>query len=169
MKRPRLVVTLCFVGAMALVTLVGLRQLYNLARSDLQNRQRDLEVRAVGVDALLDTERRHLVALRNYAEHVLAAGEQQRIDVESAAVQTAPGQTSQPAWQVPGLLGGPAVFGTNAANLAGQEGFHRDEATLPGDIALARALSPLVEISQYQWEHRVLPQRRGHRTASGTL
>ncbi|MFX1677180.1 hypothetical protein PWR63_33940 [Paraburkholderia sp. A2WS-5] len=66
MKRPRLVVTLCFVGAMALVTLVGLHQLYNFARSDLQNCQRDLEVRAVGVDALIDTERRHLVALRNY-------------------------------------------------------------------------------------------------------
>ncbi len=147
MKRPLLVVTLCFVGAMALVTLVGLRQLYTIARSDLQNRQRDLEVRAVGVDALIDAERRHLVALRNYAEHVLAAGEQQRIGLESPAVRPALAHTSQPVWQVPGLLGGPAVFGTNAAGLADLDGFHRDDAALPGDIALARALSPLVEIS----------------------
>lgn len=149
MKRPRLVVTLCFVGAMALVTVVGLRQLYILTRYDLQSRQRDLEVRAVGVDALIDSERRRLMFLRDYAEHVLASEAQQRIGIQDPAVQAVLGQTSQPVWQTPGALGGPAVYGTNAAGLAGLDGFHRDEALLPGDIALARTLSPLVGISQH--------------------
>lgn len=149
MKRPRLVVTLCFIGAMTLVTVVGLRQLYNLTRDDLQSRQRDLEVRAVGVDALIDSERRRLMFLRNYAEQVLASGTQQRLGIQNPAVQAMLGETSRPIWRAPGSLGGPAVFGTNAAALAGLDGFHRDEALLPGDIALARALSPLVEISQH--------------------
>ncbi|WP_322056137.1 diguanylate cyclase [Paraburkholderia sp. J63] len=149
MKRPRLVVTLCFIGAMTLVTVVGLRQLYNLTRDDLQSRQRDLEVRAVGVDALIDSERRRLMFLRNYAEQVLASGTQQRLGIQNPAVQAVLGETSRPIWRAPGSLGGPAVFGTNAAALAGLDGFHRDEALLPGDIALARALSPLVEISQH--------------------
>ncbi|TDG17499.1 cellulose biosynthesis regulator YedQ [Paraburkholderia silviterrae] len=149
MKRPRLVVTLCFIGAMTLVTIVGLRQLYNLARDDLQSRQRDLEVRAVGVDALIDSERRRLLFLRNYAEHVLASERQQRIGIQNPAVQAVLGETSRPVWQTPGSLSGPAVFGTNAAALAGLDGFHRNEALLPGDIALARTLSPLVEISQH--------------------
>jgi diguanylate cyclase len=149
MKRPSLVVTLCFIGAMTLVGVVGLRQVYNMTRYDLQSRQRDLEVRAVGVDALIEAERRRLLFLRDYAEHVLASATQQPAEVANPAPQHASVDTTQPAWRLAGTLGGPSVFGTNTAGLAGLEGFHRDAATLPGDIALARALSPLVEISQH--------------------
>ncbi|WP_322044600.1 diguanylate cyclase [Paraburkholderia sp. J67] len=148
MKGPRLVVTVCFVGAMLLLTLVGVRQLYNMTRNDLQSRQRDLEVRAVGVDALIEAERRRLVFLRNYAEHVLAANEQQS-PAQQSAVMAALAVSTQPVWHVGGALGGPNVYGTNAAGLAGLEGFQRDPATLPADIALARAISPLVQISQH--------------------
>lgn len=132
MKRPRLVVTLCFIGAMMLVTIVGLRQFYNLTRADLQSRQRDLEVRAVGVDALIGSERRRLMFLRNYAEHVLASERQQRIGIQDPAVQAVLGETSRPIWQTPGSLGGPAVFGTNAAGLAGLDGFHSGHPSTPG-------------------------------------
>ncbi|CAG9213687.1 Cellulose synthesis regulatory protein [Paraburkholderia tropica] len=149
MKRPHLVVTLCFGVAMLLVALVGLRQLYNMTRYDLQSRLRDLQVRAVGVDALIEAERRRLSFLRNYAEHVLAADADQRANIQDPAVQRALQISAQTAWQTSGELNGPPVFGTNAATLVGLEGFHRDDADLPGDIALARALSPLVEISQH--------------------
>lgn len=37
------------IGAMLLLSIVGLRQLYNMTRNDLLSRQRDLELRAVGV------------------------------------------------------------------------------------------------------------------------
>ncbi len=76
MRRPRLVVTLCFIGAMLLLSIVGLRQLYNMTRNDLLIRQRDLEVRAVGVDALIEAERRRLMFLRNFAKHQPGALEQ---------------------------------------------------------------------------------------------
>ncbi|RAR66001.1 diguanylate cyclase (GGDEF)-like protein [Paraburkholderia unamae] len=149
MKRPHLVVTVCFLAAMVLVTLVGLRQLYNMTRYDLQSRQRDLEVRAVGVDALISAERRRLLFLRDYAEHVLASPSQQRAALGDPAVQAALHASGQPVWETPGALDGPPVFGTNAQGLAGLEGFHRDTATLAADIALTRAISPLVAISQH--------------------
>ncbi|WP_321817181.1 MULTISPECIES: diguanylate cyclase [unclassified Paraburkholderia] len=148
MKRPRLVVTLCFIGAMALLSAVGLRQLYNMTRNDLHSRQRDLEVRAVGVDALIEAERRRLMFLRNYAEHQLAASTPPS-PAEQSAVMQALAASTQPVWHVAGALDGPGVYGTNAAGLAGLEGFQRDPATLPADIALARAISPLVQISQH--------------------
>ncbi|MBB3257377.1 diguanylate cyclase (GGDEF)-like protein [Paraburkholderia bannensis] len=148
MKRPRLVVTLCFIGAMLLLIAVGLRQLYNMTRNDLHSRQRDLEVRAVGVDALIEAERRRLMFLRNFAEHQLSAHEQPS-PAEQTAVMKALAASTQPVWHIAGALDGPNVYGTNAAGLAGLEGFQRDSATLPGDIALARAISPLVQISQH--------------------
>ncbi|MDE1140243.1 diguanylate cyclase [Paraburkholderia tropica] len=149
MKRPHLVVTLCFGVAMLLVALVGLRQLYNMTRYDLQSRLRDLQVRAVGVDALIEAERRRLTFLRNYAEHVLAAAPEARGSMLDPAVQRALQASTQVAWQTTGEVNGPPVFGTNAATLAGLPGFHRDDVDLPGDIALARAISPLVDISQH--------------------
>jgi diguanylate cyclase (GGDEF)-like protein len=148
MQRPRLVVTLCFVVAMLLLCLVGLRQLYNLTRNDLLGRQRDLEVRAVGVDALIEAERRRLMFLRNFAEHQLNAYEQPS-PAEQSAVMKALAAATQPAWRIAGALDGPSVYGTNATSLTGLEGFQRDAATLPADIALARAISPLVQISQH--------------------
>ncbi|WP_052391972.1 diguanylate cyclase [Paraburkholderia bannensis] len=148
MQRPRLVVTVCFIGAMLLLIVVGLRQLYNMTRNDLHSRQRDLEVRAVGVDALIEAERRRLMFLRNFAEHQLGAYEQPS-PAEQSAVMKALAASTQPVWQVPGALDGPNVYGTNAAGLSGLEGFQRDAATLPADIALARAISPLVQISQH--------------------
>ncbi|WP_322052729.1 diguanylate cyclase [Paraburkholderia bannensis] len=148
MQRPRLVVTVCFIGAMLLLIVVGLRQLYNMTRNDLHSRQRDLEVRAVGVDALIEAERRRLMFLRNFAEHQLSAYEQPS-PAEQSAVMKALAASTQPVWQVPGALDGPNVYGTNAAGLSGLEGFQRDPATLPADIALARAISPLVQISQH--------------------
>lgn len=148
MQRPRLVVTVCFIGAMLLLIVVGLRQLYNMTRNDLHSRQRDLEVRAVGVDALIEAERRRLMFLRNFAEHQLSAREQPS-PAEQSAVMKALAASTQPVWRVPGTLDGPGVYGTSAAGLGGLEGFQRDAATLPADIALARAISPLVQISQH--------------------
>jgi diguanylate cyclase (GGDEF)-like protein len=149
MKRPQLVVTVCFLAAMMLVTLVGLRQLYNMTRYDLQSRQRDLEVRAVGVDALIAAERRRLLFLRDYAEHVLASPSQQRVGLQDPVVQAAQRDSENPVWELHGAMDGPPVFGTNAQGLAGLEGFRRDAATLPGDIVLARSISPLLAISQH--------------------
>jgi diguanylate cyclase (GGDEF)-like protein len=149
MKRPHLVVTVCFLAAMILVTLVGLRQLYNMTRYDLQSRQRDLEVRAVGVDALIAAERRRLQFLRDYAEHVLASPSQQRVGLQDPVVQDALRDSDQPVWEIHGAMDGPTVFGTNAQGLAGLEGFRRDAATLPADIVLARSISPLLAISQH--------------------
>ncbi|NIE63313.1 diguanylate cyclase [Burkholderia sp. Ax-1719] len=148
MKRPRLVVTLCFIGAMLLLIVVGLRQLYNMTRNDLHSRQRDLEVRAVGVDALIEAERRRLMFLRNFAEHQLSASGQPS-PAEQSSVMKALAASTQPVWHIAGALDGPNVYGTNAAGLTGLEGFQRDGATLPADIALARAISPLVQISQH--------------------
>ncbi|MEM5314513.1 diguanylate cyclase [Paraburkholderia sp. JHI869] len=148
MKRPHLVVTVCFLAAMALVTGVGLRQIYQMTRYDLHSRQRDLEVRAVAVDALISAERRRLLFLRDYAEHVLASPSQQRAGLQDPAVQAALHDSDKLQWDVPGAMDGPLVFGTNAQGLAGIEGFHRDAATLPADIVLARSISPLLAISQ---------------------
>ena len=149
MKRPHLVVTVCFLAAMALVSGVGLRQLYQMTRNDLHSRQRDLEVRAVGVDALISAERRRLLFLRDYAEHVLVSPSQQRAGLQDPVVQAALRDSDKLAWEAPGAMDGPVVFGTNAQGLAGIEGFHRDAATLPADIVLARSISPLLAISQH--------------------
>jgi diguanylate cyclase len=147
MKRPHLVVTVCFLAAMALVSVVGLRQLYNMTRYDLLSRQRDLEVRAVGVDALISAERRRLFFLRDYAEHVLASPSEQRTGLQNPAVQAALRDSDKPVWETSGAMDGPTVFGTNAQGIAGVAGFHRDAATLASDIVLARAISPLLAIS----------------------
>ncbi|WP_322029392.1 diguanylate cyclase [Paraburkholderia sp. J76] len=148
MKRPHLVVTVCFLAAMALVSGVGLRQLYQLTRNDLQSRQRDLEVRAVGVDALISAERRRLLFLRDYAEHALASPAEQRAGLQHPAVQAALRDSDNLQWRAPGAMDGPHVFGTNAQGLAGIEGFRRDATTLAADIVLARSISPLLAISQ---------------------
>jgi len=149
MKRPYLVVTVCFLAALILVSLVGLRQLYSMTRYDLQSRQRDLEVRAVGVNALISAERRRLFFLRDYAEHVLTSPSEQRSGLQNPAVQAALRASTKPAWEVPGAKDGPSVFGTNAQALVGLEGFHRNTATLASDIVLAHAISPLLAISQH--------------------
>ncbi|MCP3709552.1 cellulose biosynthesis regulator YedQ [Paraburkholderia sp. CNPSo 3274] len=149
MKRPHLVVTVCFLAAMALVSVVGLRQLYQMTRYDLHSRQRDLEVRAVGVDAMISAERRRLLFLRDYAEHLLASSSQQREGLQNQEVQAALRDSDKLQWEGPGAMGGPPVFGTNAQELAGIEGFHRDAATLPADIVLVRSISPLLAISQH--------------------
>jgi diguanylate cyclase len=148
MKHPHLVVSVCFLAAMVLVSVVGLRQLYQLTRYDLHSRQRDLEVRAVGVDALISAERRRLLFLRDYAQHVLASPSEQKAGLENPAVQAALRESDNAAWETPGAMDGPPLFGTNAQGLEGLEGFHRDAATLPGDIVLARSISPLLAISQ---------------------
>lgn len=152
MKYPRLIVTLCFVCAMTLVLLVGVRQLYLLTRHDLENRQRDLEVRTVGVNALISAERRRLLFLRDYAQHVLASAAQtQTRNVRPATANTtsaATPDTNQSAWEAPGAMDGPPVYGTNAQGLSGLAGFRRDDATFPADLALARAIGPLLAISQ---------------------
>ncbi|MCP3719089.1 diguanylate cyclase [Paraburkholderia sp. CNPSo 3281] len=149
MKRPHLVVTVCFLAAMALVSGVGLRQLYQMTRNELHSRQRDLEVRAVGVDALISAERRRLLFLRDYAQHVLASPSQQRTGLQNPKAQAALRDSDKLQWTAPGAMDGPLVFGTNAQGLAGIEGFHRDAATLPADIVLARSISPLLAISQH--------------------
>ncbi len=149
MKRPHLVVTVCFLAAMALVSGVGLRQLYQMTRNELHSRQRDLEVRAVGVDALISAERRRLLFLRDYAQHVLASPSQQRTGLQNPKAQAALRDSDKLQWTAPGAMDGPLVFGTNAQGLAGIEGFHRDAATLAADIVLARAISPLLAISQH--------------------
>ncbi|MEX3952214.1 diguanylate cyclase [Paraburkholderia sp. EG287B] len=149
MKRPHLVVTVCFLVAMALVSGVGLRQLYQMTRYDLHSRQRDLEVRAVGVDALISAERRRLLFLRDYAERILASQSQQRAGLQNPKAQVALRDSGELQWTAPGAMDGPLVLGTNAQGLAGIEGFHRDDATLPADIVLARAISPLLAISQH--------------------
>ncbi|MEX3844517.1 diguanylate cyclase [Paraburkholderia sp. BR10882] len=149
MKRPHLVVTVCFLAAMALVSGVGLRQLYQMTRYDLHSRQRDLEVRAVGVDALISAERRRLLFLRDYAEHLLASPSQQRAGLQNPKVQAALRDSGRPQWEAPGAMDGPRVFGTNAQGLTGIEGFDRDAAALPADIVLARSISPLLAISQH--------------------
>ncbi|HKR46422.1 MAG TPA: diguanylate cyclase [Paraburkholderia sp.] len=149
MKRPHLVVTVCFLAAMALVSGVGLRQLYQMTRYDLHSRQRDLEVRAVGVDALISAERRRLLFLRDYAERILASPSQQRAGLQNPKAQAALRDSDKLQWTAPGAMDGPLVFGTNAQGLAGIDGFHRDDATLPADIVLARAISPLLAISQH--------------------
>jgi diguanylate cyclase len=150
MKYPSRIVTLCFACAMILVVLVGVRQLYLLTRHDLESRQRDLEVRAVGVNALISAERRRLVFLRDFAQHALAAAPQAQARNGRPVLQTATVgiDTSQRSWQVPGALDGPAVFGTNAEGLYGLEGFHRNDATFATDLALARSIGPLLAISQ---------------------
>jgi len=149
MRHPHLVVTVCFLAAMALVSGVGLRQLYQMTRYDLHSRQRDLEVRAVGVDALISAERRRLLFLRDYAEHLLASPSQQRVGLQNPKVQAALRDSDQPQWEAPGAMDGPRVFGTNAQGLAGIDGFDRDAAALPADIVLARSISPLLAISQH--------------------
>ncbi|MFP6562248.1 diguanylate cyclase [Paraburkholderia sp. B3] len=160
MKRPRLIVTLCFVCAMALVATVGIRQLYQITRQDLENRQRDLEVRAAGVNALIASESRRLLFLRDYAQHVLASIPEPEPPHNArpshatpphpapAATSTADSDTSLNTWEIAGAMDGPPVFGTNAAGLYGLKGFRRDDATLPADLVLARQIGPLLAISQ---------------------
>ncbi|WP_084168840.1 diguanylate cyclase [Paraburkholderia acidipaludis] len=160
MKCPRLIVTLCFGCAMVLVAVVGVRQLYLLTRHDLESRQRDLEVRAAGVNALIASESRRLLFLRDYAQHVLASipePEQPHntrpthaapLHPAPAATSTADSDTSLSTWEVAGAMDGPPVFGTNAAGLYGLKGFRRDDTTLPADLVLARQIGPLLAISQ---------------------
>ncbi|WP_322014312.1 diguanylate cyclase [Paraburkholderia sp. J12] len=155
MRWPRLIVTLCFGCAMALVLIVGIRQLYLITRHDLESRQRDLEVRAVGVNALISSEQRRLMFMREYAQHVLASTDTPEPypphtgKARPVAPRPATGvDTSQPVWQASGAMDGPPVYGTNAAGLTGLTGFRRDDDTLPADLALARQIGPLLAISQ---------------------
>ncbi|WP_042338479.1 diguanylate cyclase [Paraburkholderia ferrariae] len=153
MRWPRLIVTLCFGCAMALVLVVGIRQLYLITRHDLESRQRDLEVRAVGVNAVISSERRRLEFLREYAQHMLASADTPAPPHNGKGRPAAPRpatsvDTSQPVWQEDGAMDGPPVYGTNAAGLAGLAGFRRDDDTLPADLALARQIGPLLAISQ---------------------
>jgi diguanylate cyclase len=160
MKSPRLIVTLCFVCAMVLVAIVGVRQLYQITRHDLENRQRDLEVRAAGVNALIASESRRLLFLREYAQHVLASFPDPTQPHSTrqphaapprpapSATSTADSDTGLSTWEIPGAMDGPPVFGTNADGLYGLKGFHRDETTLAADLVLARQIGPLLAISQ---------------------
>lgn len=140
--RPQRVVVACFGVVFLLTLVVAARELYQVRERVLHERQHALQLRALGVDAILSAERRRLGYLRDYAEHLFALYAQR--DHADADIERTYDARNEPVWQLALPKGDAPLIGAGGAGLAGLEGFARRDADLKADLQVGRTLSQLL-------------------------
>ena len=142
--RPHRVVVGCFAAVLLLTLVVALRDLYLVRERELRNRQHSLELRALGVEAVLDAERRRLAYVSRYAERLFDIQASADAVAADAAMQEAYAQRNAPVWQMKLPLDDPPLIGVGPAQLTGLSSFERRDADLMADLYVGRMISQLL-------------------------
>ncbi|CAG2138386.1 cellulose biosynthesis regulator YedQ [Cupriavidus numazuensis] len=145
--RPHRVVVGCFAVVLLLALVVGLRDVSLVRERDLRARQHNLELRALGVEAVLEGERRRLQYLSTYAERLFEIQASADAVPPDAAIRQAYAQRNAPVWQMKLPLDGPALIGVGPAGLTGLRSFDRRDPDLMVDLYVGRMISELLGLS----------------------
>lgn len=142
--RPHRVVVGCFAVVLLLTLVVALRDLYLVRERELRSRQHSLELRALGVEAVLDSERQRLAYISSYAQRLFDIQASADAVAADAAMQQAYAQRNAPVWQMKLPLDDPPLIGVGPAQLTGLSSFERRDADLMADLYVGRMISQLL-------------------------
>ncbi|RWU21496.1 hypothetical protein DM813_20190 [Pseudomonas alkylphenolica] len=148
---PRRTVILCFLIAFIITLVLAGHQYYQLQQRELQDRQHQLHVQALAIEAVISGGKSQLKFLRHIAERQLIEAHTQPDLRHNQAIDAAMANARQPVWGMPVPRSDAPVRAISDAQVANIPGLGREPEQLAEDLHLSRAISQLFP-AQFQGE-----------------
>ncbi|MHC2148362.1 diguanylate cyclase [Pseudomonas sp. 210_17 TE3656] len=148
---PRRTVILCFLAAFAISLVLAGRQYYQLLQRELQEREHNLHLQALAIEAVVSNGKSQLQFMRNIAERLLIEAHIQPAMRRNEAIAAAMRNSQQPLWELPVPKSDAPVRAIGDAQLANIPGLSREPQQLIEDLHLAHAMSQVLP-AQFQGE-----------------
>ncbi|HWD33898.1 MAG TPA: diguanylate cyclase [Pseudomonas sp.] len=149
--RPRRTVVVCFLAAFAISLLLAGRQYYQLQQRELQEREHNLHLQALAIEAVVFNGKSQLQFMRNIAERVLIEGRNQPFMRRNDDIESAMRDSQQAVWGLSVPKSDAPVRALGDAQIANIPGLSRDPQQLIEDLHLSRAMSQVLP-AQFQGE-----------------
>lgn len=146
-NRPHHVVLFCAALSLALIAILCWRAAGILNDRHLAQVRHELDRTKVAVTAFMEQELRRVQTLRQVAEESLQSRQGSDATAPDSQLQAAYAGRNQPTWQLPLSAGGPVAVGFGPTELARLPAYLRNDETLLADLAAARTVGRLLQIT----------------------